>query len=99
MVVVYGRPGCGACFATKRALTARGVDFAWRDISVDPAAARKAQEIAGRLGERSLPIVTTDRDAWAGFRKDRIGALPPDVGGRSRPAATPTREFAMSPGM
>lgn len=91
-VVVYGRPGCGQCYATTIALKARGVDFTYRDVSTDEAAARRAERIAAELGSRQLPLVTAGDRAWAGFRKDRIDSLgPPMVGAVGQPPPTAHR--------
>lgn len=74
-VVVYGRPGCGACLATRCVLASRGVGFIWRDVSADESAAAQAETIAGRIGSRHLPVVVLGGRERAGFRKERLDAI------------------------
>ena len=100
MVVVYGRSGCGACVATRRRLTARGVDYTYRDVGRDPEAAAAATQLAETLGSRQLPLVTAPGKAWSGLNLEGIDSLgPPRVGDRTAPALSPTREHALGVGV
>ncbi|MEE6289287.1 glutaredoxin family protein [Georgenia sp. MJ173] len=70
-VVVYGRAGCQACWATERALQRAGVDFEVVDLDGNPVALR----LVKALEFTSVPVVTTGREWWSGFRPDRIRAV------------------------
>lgn len=71
MVLVYGKPKCGGCTATKKILDVNGIPYEYRDITVDHDA---AVEVAN-LGYTSLPVVVAGEDHWSGYRPDRIKAL------------------------
>lgn len=62
-VTVFGMPGCNPCAATKKWLNAKGVDFIYRDITVDPA----ANNYITSQGFSSVPVVETDTGTWTGF--------------------------------
>ena len=72
-VTVYTKPACGPCLATKRALTASGVEF--KEIRLYP-----VTDATGALLERfrergllSAPIVEVEgMDPWSGFQPARI---------------------------
>lgn len=70
-VTVYTKPGCVQCNATYRALDKKGISYSSVDISQDPAALEKIQE----LGYMQAPVVETEVDHWSGFRPDRIEEL------------------------
>lgn len=70
-VIVYGKPACGGCVATKKALDTAGVPFDYRDVSASPEA--KAEVDA--LGYIGVPVVVVGTEHWHGFRPDRIKAL------------------------
>lgn len=72
MITVYSRPGCMQCTTTYRALDRKGLPYRTIDVSQDTAAARQLRQ----QGHQALPVVTTDTDAWSGFRPDKIAALP-----------------------
>ncbi|MGY3567978.1 glutaredoxin family protein [Sinomonas sp. RB5] len=73
-VTLYGRPGCGPCKATERALESAGIEYAHAD------GAQHRDELAA-LGHAQSPVVVV-RDAagavqasWQGLRPDLIQAL------------------------
>lgn len=51
---VYGADWCRDCRRTKQQLEGLAVDFAYIDVEHDDDAARRAQEIAGRM---NIPVV------------------------------------------
>lgn len=71
MVVVYSKPGCGACIATKRVLDKAGVEYRSVDVSVDSAAHNMLVE----RGFSAMPVVAPGEDvgSWfGGFRLQRL---------------------------
>lgn len=71
MVVVYSKPGCGACVATKRVLDEAGVRYETVDVSVDSA----AHDMLVERGFSAMPVVapTDDVASWfGGFRLQRL---------------------------
>ena len=71
-VTVYSKPSCVKCTATYRALDQRGVEYNVVDISEDKA----AYDLVRGLGYLQVPVVMSGADHWAGFRPDKINALP-----------------------
>lgn len=70
-VIVYSKPRCVQCDATKRALESAGIGFEMVDITDDAAALAKVKA----LGYAQAPVVLTDGEHWSGFRPDKIKAL------------------------
>lgn len=74
-IVLYTKPGCGPCWATRHALESRGVPFETVNVMDDDAA---LDAIKG-LGYLTVPVVLVqDGDAaehWGGFQLDRIADL------------------------
>lgn len=71
MVVVYSKPGCGACVATKRALDKAGVEYRTVDVSVDSAA--RAMLVERGFGAMPVVAPTDDVVEWfGGFQLDRL---------------------------
>nr|DAS02755.1 MAG TPA: glutaredoxin-like protein [Caudoviricetes sp.] len=71
MIVVYSKPGCGSCIATKRALDKAGVSYETVDVSVDSA----AREMLVERGFSAMPVVapTGDVGSWfGGFQLARL---------------------------
>lgn len=96
-VVVYGRAGCGQCFATQRVMQTCGIEFSYKDVDADPAAARQARAMAERVGQSALPLVSAGGQEWSGFRKERIEAIsPPRVGRQAAGGVGRARGLAMS---
>ena len=69
-VIVYTRPACVQCTSTTRALERRGIRFETRPMTEDDAARFKAQ------GHMQAPVVVTEAETWAGYRPDKIIAIP-----------------------
>lgn len=69
-VIVYTRPACVQCTSTTRALERRGIRYAARPMTEDDAARFKAQ------GYMQAPVVVTEAETWAGYRPDKIIAIP-----------------------
>lgn len=70
-VVVYTKPSCGQCTATKQALDKNKVVYDLIDISVD----EEARAYVMSLGHLQAPVVVAGDDHWSGFRPERIKAL------------------------
>lgn len=70
-ITVYSKPGCGQCLATTRTLDKAGIEYEYKDISVDPTAYEEAKS----LGYLQAPVVVAGESHWAGFRPDLIGEL------------------------
>lgn len=71
MIVVYSKPGCGSCSATKRVLDKAGVSYETVDVSVDSA----AREMLVERGFSAMPIVapTGVVESWfGGFQLARL---------------------------
>ena len=71
MVVVYSKPGRGACVASKRVLDKAGVEYRSVDVSVDSA----ARGVLVEYGFGAMPVVapTGDVGSWfGGFQLDRL---------------------------
>jgi glutaredoxin-like protein NrdH len=69
--IIYTKPACVQCTATKREFDKLGLEYDLVDITADP----DARDLALGLGYLSAPIVVTAADHWSGFRPDRIKAL------------------------
>lgn len=71
MVVVYSKPACGSCVATKRALDKAGVSYETVDVSVDSA----ARDMLIERGFSAMPVVAPSDDvaSWfGGFQLARL---------------------------
>lgn len=72
-VIVYSKPNCGPCRATKHALQSRGVPYEEIDVSQD---AEALAFVSQTLGYRGVPVVYLDAEQhWQGFLPDRIETL------------------------
>ena len=60
-VIVYTRPACVQCTSTTRVLDKRGIRYA----------ARFKEQ-----GHMQAPVVVTEAETWAGYRPDKIIAIP-----------------------
>lgn len=74
-IVLYSKPSCVQCTATKRKFTKEGliedVHYVVKDVSVD---AEALAEVKG-LGYAQAPVVRWGDDHWSGNRPDLIDAL------------------------
>jgi glutaredoxin-like protein NrdH len=71
MTVVYTKPACVQCDATKRLMDGLGIDYEAVDITQDEVAYNKIVN----MGYQSVPVVITDSGAWSGFQPDKISTL------------------------
>jgi glutaredoxin 3 len=70
-VTIYTTPSCGYCFAAKRLLRSKGVDFEEIDVSAEPA--RRAEMVQRANGRRTVPQIFVGGQGMGGF--DEISAL------------------------
>lgn len=70
-VVVWSKPDCQQCVATKRALDKHGIPHIERDLTEHVEQAAKFRD----AGYATAPIVVTSRGTWAGYRPDLIKTL------------------------
>lgn len=70
MIIVYSKPNCPQCNATKRAFKNKGVDFREVDLTKDSESLDRLYS----LGYKSAPIVEDASKSliWAGFQPDLI---------------------------
>lgn len=71
MVVVYSKPNCGACVATKRVLDKAGIGYRVVDVSGDST----ARDMLVERGFSAMPVVapTDDVASWfGGFQLQRL---------------------------
>nr|DAS06502.1 MAG TPA: glutaredoxin-like protein [Caudoviricetes sp.] len=71
MIVVYTKPACGACVATKRALDKAGTEYRSVDVSVDSV----ARDMLIERGFSAMPVVAPSDDvaSWfGGFQLQRL---------------------------
>lgn len=72
-VVVYSKPNCGPCRATKHALQQKGIAFEDVDLSQD---AEALAFVTDELGYRGVPVVYIDAEQhWIGFDPERINSI------------------------
>lgn len=69
-VVVYSKPHCQQCTATKRRLRAKGVEFESLSLLDEG-----NLEAAKALGHQEAPVVVVGKQSWSGFRPDLIDEL------------------------
>ena len=70
-VVVWSKPACVQCVATKRKLDQYGIPYIERDLTEHAGQAEEFRD----AGYATAPVVVTSRGTWAGFRPDQIKAL------------------------
>ncbi|SMY33182.1 glutaredoxin-like protein NrdH [Photobacterium andalusiense] len=70
-VIVYSKPNCIQCIATKRVLDTQGIAYRNIDLSAD----KNARETVIQLGYREAPVVVIEGKHWSGFRPDLIKQL------------------------
>ena len=73
-VIVWGKPSCVQCVATKRKLDQYGIPYIERDLTEHEEQAQKFRD----AGYATAPVVVTSRGTWAGFNPTRIKELPHD---------------------
>ncbi len=70
-VILYTKPACPQCSATKRALEKLGVKYSLIDVTKDD----DAYALVAGLGYRQAPVVVAGEMHWSGFRPDMISSL------------------------
>lgn len=70
-VVLFTKPGCQPCKATKRVLDAKGISFEEFDISTNA----EARDKVISMGFKSAPVVMTETDAWSGFNPGKLAEI------------------------
>jgi glutaredoxin-like protein NrdH len=71
MPIVYTKPNCVQCDATKRMMDKLGVEYTTVDIVENPAELDKLIE----MGYRAAPVVVAGNESWSGFQPEKITAL------------------------
>lgn len=74
-IIVYTKPACVQCNATKKALDRAGLDYELVDISIND----EARDCVMALGYLQAPVVEANGDHWSGFRPERITSLAEQV--------------------
>lgn len=71
-IVVYSKPNCPQCVATKRRLDKRGAAYTVVDVTEDAGALAFVRR---DLGYQQVPVVVLESGAhWSGFQPDLIEA-------------------------
>ena len=70
-IILYTKPACVQCNATKKALDRAGLEYDMVDISMDD----EARDYVMALGYVQAPVVEANGEHWSGFRPDRIKGL------------------------
>jgi glutaredoxin 3 len=70
-VTIYTTPFCGYCFAAKRLLAGKGVDFTEIDVSVDPP--RRSEMVQRSRGGLTVPQIFVGDVHIGGY--DEMSAL------------------------
>lgn len=80
-IVMWGRPTCLGCIATRRMFDEAGLEYTYRDVDTEMTDAKLA-ELRALSGDRlTLPIVqTSHHGTWMEFEKGLIERLLADHG-------------------
>lgn len=70
-VIVYTKPDCPPCNATKKYLTRDGIEFTEVDLTNN----EEAYNLVTSLGYKYTPVVVSGSNHWSGFRPDKIASL------------------------
>lgn len=70
-IVVYTKPSCVQCEATKRLLTKLELDYDTVDITQDAT----ALEMIIAKGFQAAPVVNAGDEWWSGFNPEKINGL------------------------
>jgi glutaredoxin-like protein NrdH len=70
-VIVYTKPNCVQCDATKRTLDKIGVAYDTIDATTDEA----VYDMLIEKGFRAMPVVNAGDDWWSGFNPEKINGL------------------------
>jgi glutaredoxin-like protein NrdH len=71
MTIVYTKPNCVQCDATKRWLDNHGIEYSTVDITED----QEAFDRIVALGFRAAPVVESEAGSWSGFNPDKLSLL------------------------
>lgn len=71
-IVIFIQPGCPPCDALKAYLSAKGIEYEDRDVSVDQAA---AQDLVYKYGSHSTPTTVIGEEILVGFDPERLDQL------------------------
>lgn len=72
MTILYSKPACAQCTATKRRLDAKGIEHTVIDLTEDVGALARIKE----LGYLQAPVVVVDEEThWSGYRPDKIDMI------------------------
>jgi glutaredoxin len=76
-VVLYSRPGCGACDRVRAYLKQRGVQFEEKNIAADAGAAKELMAKAARKGFPTgvVPVIDVNGDIVVGFDVRKLESL------------------------
>ena len=72
---VYTADGCMQCTMTKKTLDKYSVPYDTFNIDEDEAAMDYVLAVAEETGDRTLPLVEYQDEAWNGFRLENIKRL------------------------
>ncbi|HEY0758950.1 MAG TPA: glutaredoxin domain-containing protein [Acidisarcina sp.] len=74
-VILYSQPACPPCYAAKNYLTARRIDFEYKNVQGDPEAMRELLA----LNSRSTPTIVVgegvDAQVMIGFDPEKLDAM------------------------
>lgn len=71
MIMVYTKPSCVQCDATKRLLTKLNLEFDSIDITENV----EAYDMIVSKGFKAAPVVNAGDEWWAGFNPEKINGL------------------------
>ena len=72
-VVVYSKPSCPQCEATKRRLKRNEVEFEVVDLTQDPEALVRVKALGH--GQAPVVIVNDGEQHWSGYEVEKLDAL------------------------
>ena len=70
-IILYTKPACVQCNATKKALDRAGLEYTSVDVTLDD----DARDYVMALGYVQAPVVEANGEHWSGFRPERIKEL------------------------
>lgn len=71
MITIFSKPSCVQCDQTKKFLDKNNLEYRVFDVSQD----KGALLIVSGMGFKSVPVVVTDDEVWAGYQADKLKAL------------------------
>ena len=67
-ITIYTQPNCSQCENTKRFFDQKEIPYDVVDITED----QEGYNFVVGLGFKTVPVVSTKEDVWAGFRLDKL---------------------------